>query len=213
VIREAFEEARRQRRNWLGPEHYLLAVLAEPSPATEAMAELGVTYDRLAPRLAEVRTVNGRRTRYFASRYVTTNPASHQVRGWATGFAAARGRESPSPEDWLLAVVYGDHGTTMSALHEFGVSAADVVDALRRRRVETPDFQPEEYRPWRGHRTVEVARSEWQAVVDVLGEKHPPGSEWRWGFNSRRDRPGRIQFMAEDGLDLESIVAEAAQKG
>jgi len=54
-----------------------------------------------------------------------------------------------------------------------------------------------------------VARSEWQAVVDLLCERHPPGSEWRWGFNSRRDRPGRVQFVAEDGIRLDAIVAEA----
>jgi hypothetical protein len=28
------------------------------------------------------------------------------------------------------------------------------------------------------------------------------------GFNSRKDRPGKIQFSAEDGIDLEAIVAE-----
>jgi hypothetical protein len=31
----------------------------------------------------------------------------------------------------------------------------------------------------------------------------------RWGFNSRRDRPGKIQFVAEDGIDIDAIVAEA----
>jgi hypothetical protein len=45
-------------------------------------------------------------------------------------------------------------------------------------------------------------------VADLLSEKHPPGSEWRWGFNSRKDRPGKIQFAAEDGIDLDAIVAE-----
>jgi hypothetical protein len=28
-------------------------------------------------------------------------------------------------------------------------------------------------------------------------------------FNSRKDRAGKIQFSAEDGIDLDAIVAEA----
>jgi hypothetical protein len=131
------------------------------------------------------------------------------VSGWAKGFAAASARERPTPEDWLLSIVYCGDGGVASALDNFGVSAAIVVDAIRRRGLKTPDFEPEEHRPWRGPRTTEVARSEWQAVVDLLNEKHPPGSAWRWGFNSRKDRPGRIQFAAEEGINLEAIVAEA----
>jgi hypothetical protein len=96
-----------------------------------------------------------------------------------------------------------------SILHELGVSGAVVVEALRGRGVKTPDFEPEVYRPWRGRREMEVARSEWRAVVGVLNAKHPPGSEWQWGFNSREDRPGKVQFSAEDGVDLDAIVTEA----
>lgn len=207
---KAADEARRVRQNWLGPEHYLLAVLAEPSIATETMAELGVTHDRLATKFGRImKTVNGRRIRYIESKGITTNPAAHGVSGWAKGFAAASGRERPTPEDWLLSIVYYDDSAVASALHDLGVAAAAVVDAIRRRGLKTPDFEPEEHRPWRGLRTTEVARSEWKAVVDVLNEKHPPGSEWRWGFNSRKDRPGKIQFVAEEGIDLEAIVADA----
>lgn len=206
---KAAEEARRLRQNWLGPEHYLLAVLAEPSIATETMAELGVAHDRLAIEFGRIKIINGRRVRYIESKGITTNPASHDVRGWAKGFAAACGRERPTPEDWLLSIVYRDHSVVGSALHHLGVSAAAVVDAIRRRGLKTPDFEPEEHRRWRGPRTTEVARSEWKAVVDVLNEKHPPGSEWRWGFDSRKDRPGKIQFAAEEGIDLEAVVAEA----
>jgi hypothetical protein len=36
----------RSNHGWVGPDHYLLALLAEPSPATEALAEPGVTDDR-----------------------------------------------------------------------------------------------------------------------------------------------------------------------
>jgi len=59
VLGKAFKEAGRLRQNWLGPEHYLLAVLAEPSVATDAMAAHGVTHERVAGVLARVKTVNG----------------------------------------------------------------------------------------------------------------------------------------------------------
>jgi ATP-dependent Clp protease ATP-binding subunit ClpA len=159
VLRKAFEEARHMRQNWLGPEHYLLAVLAAPSIATETMAELGVTHDPLQARLASImRTVNGRRIRYIESKGITTNPAAHGVSGWAKGFAAASGRERPTPEDWLLAIVYRDHGVVGSVLREFGVSATAAVDALRRRGLKTPDFEPQEHRSSHGRgRQVGVA--------------------------------------------------------
>lgn len=209
MLGKASNEARRLRQNWLGPEHYLLAVLAEPSIAREVMAELGLSYEGLTARLGSLRTVNGRRTRYIESKGVKTNPAAHDVSGWAKGFAAASGRTSPTPEDWILAIVYENHGVIGSVMHELSISAADVIGAARRRGVKTPDFEPEEYRPWRNPREVEVHKSEWQAVVDLLGRKHPPGSELQWGFNSRNDRPGKIQFLGEEGIDLEAIVAEA----
>ena len=209
MIAKAAEEARHLRQNWLGPEHLLLAVLAEPSIATEIMADLGVTHDGLAAQFGGMKTVNGRRIRYIESKGVQVNPAAHKVSGWARGFAAASGRERPTPEDWLLSIIYHDPDKVGAAVHGLGISAAAVVDAIRRREVKTPDFAPEEHQPWRGFSITEVARSEWKSVVDLLNEKHPAGSEWRWGFNSRKDRPGKIQFLAEEGIDLEAIVAEA----
>ena len=197
------------RQNWLGAEHYLLAVLAEPGVATEVMADLGVTHEGVAGQLARINTFKGRRIRYLESKGISTNPRAHDVSGWATGFAAAAGRKVPSREDWLLATLYEGGGIVSTVLRELGVSAAAVVHAMRQRGVRTPDFNPDVDRPWQGHHEVEVAKSEWEKVVDVLNEKIPQGSSLRWGFNSRRDRPGKIQFVAEDGIDLDAIVAEA----
>ena len=206
---KAAKEAILLRQNWLGAEHYLLAVLAEPGVATDVMVELGVTHEGVANQLARIKTVNGRRIRYLASKGITTNPRAHDVSGWANGFAAAAGRKKPSREDWLLAALYEGGGVVWTVLRELGVSAAAVVDVMRRRGIRTPDFNPDEDPPWRGHHEVEVAKSEWQDVVDILNEKVPPISGLRWGFNSRRDRPGKIQFAAEDGIDLDAMVAEA----
>lgn len=213
MLSQASKEAKLLRQNWLGAEHYLLAVLAEPSIATDAMAALGVTHDRVADQLARMKTVNGRRIRYFQSKGITANPRSHDVGGWANGFAAATGRHEPSPEDWLLATLYKGGGIVESVLRDLGTSTAVAVEMMRERGVRAPEFDPEEDPPWQGHREVEVARSEWHDVVDRLSKKHPLGSKLRWGFNSRRDRPGKVQFTAEDGIDLDGIVAEARAHG
>lgn len=201
-------QARALRQNWLGPEHYLLAVLAEPSLATDVMVGLGATHDAVASRLARLKTVNGRQIRYLESKGIRSNPRAHDVGGWAKGFAGALGRQDPSPEDWLLATLYEGGGIVGSVLDELGVSKAAIVGAMRSRGIKTPDFEPQEERPWQGRQEVEVDRSEWQPMADVLSERFPPGHKLRWGFNSRRDRRGKIQFVAEDGIDIEGIVAE-----
>lgn len=56
-----------------------------------------------------------------------------------------------------------------------------------------------------------VAAEELRPVVDLLGERHPPGSEWRWGFNWVGD-PRRGRISAETGIDLEAIVAEVRER-
>jgi hypothetical protein len=209
VVGAAAGEARRLGQEWVGPAHFLLAVLAEPGIASDAMAEVGITHERVFRQLGMWAEADARRVRYVESQGITTNPAAHDVSGWANGYAAACGRRQPTREDWLLAVLHGDSGLMGSLLQELGTSAPAAVDALRRRGVKTPEFDPAEDRPWKGAREVEVARSEWQTVVHILAEKHPPGSEPRWGFNSRRDRPGKIQFVAEEPIDLDAIVQEA----
>jgi ATP-dependent Clp protease ATP-binding subunit ClpA len=212
VLEKAAKEAIQLRQNWLGPEHYLLAVLAEPCVATEAAAELGVTHEGVAGQLARMNTINGRKIRYLKSQGITSNPRSHAVSGWANGFAAAAGSQKPTPEDWLLAAVYEGGAIVAGALRELGTSAAAVVELLRRRGVRTPDFLPDEELPWQGYREVEVDKSEWQKVVDILNDRVQPNSRLRWGFNSRRNRPGKIQFAAEGGIDLDAIVLEARSR-
>src|SRR6202521_6437085 len=137
------------------------------------MSELGVSHEGVARELARMKTVNGKRIRYVASKGITTNPRAHDVSGWANGFAAAAGRQEPSPEDWLLATLYEGGGVVWAVLRELGVSAAAVVDVMRRRGIRTPDFNPDEDPPWRGHNEAEAPKRECKEVVDVLNERVP----------------------------------------
>ena len=208
MLTAAAAEANRLRNNWLGPEHLLLAVLGGDSTASEVLGRLGLTHDAVAARLAAITTVNGRRIRYVRSKGVTLNPAAHQIHGWAQGFAAANGKAKPSPEDWLLSIVYSDSGVVSSLLSAMHVGSGAIVAALAEHGVRTPSYEPPAPRSWRGHQEVEVDKSEWQPLVEFLTEKHPPGSEWQWGFTSHPRRRARVKFVAEEGVNLLEAVDE-----
>jgi hypothetical protein len=63
-------------------------------------------------------------------------------------------------------------------------------------------------RGW-GHHRIEVTEAELQPVLDLLTRKHPPGSAWRWAFNWLPGEPRRAHVDAEEGIDLDRILAEA----
>jgi hypothetical protein len=205
--RDAAEQARQLDHGWTGPEHFLLAVLAEPGVASETLDGLGVTYDELRERL---RSRGADADLPGARNGVTLNPAAHRLAGWARGFAAAHGSRTPRPEHWLVALVHADDRAAM-ALHPFGVTAEAVTDALAARGVPVPSYPPPEHRQWRGIHHVYVADDERRPVVKVLLERHPPGSEWRWGFNWVGE-PRRCRITAEEGIDLDAVVAEVRDR-
>jgi ATP-dependent Clp protease ATP-binding subunit ClpA len=213
LTRQAFDQARWLDHGSVGLEHFLLALLAEPSAATEALAELDVTYDRFVDYIRnQVGTRTGRGRGTIPRRGLWgPNPAGHQFMGCAEGFAAAWGHRSPAPEHWLLAMMCGDN-MVASELHHFGVSPQAVLDALRRRGVRVPEVDPPSYRPWWGHHRIEVSEAELQPVIDLLTQKHPPGSAWRWGFNWLPGEPRRARVDSEKGVDLDATLAEARQR-
>jgi hypothetical protein len=55
-------------------------------------------------------------------------------------------------------------------------------------------------------------------VLDVLTERHPPGSEWRWGFNwlppdgPAEGAPRRARMDGEEGIDLAAALAAARER-
>lgn len=194
----------------MGVEHFLLALLATPNEASDALAGVGVTHERVRKHLRSL-VYDPDLPMLKARKGISTNPAAQRLVGWAFGFAAASGETKPRPEHWLIAMLHVDDRGAMW-LHPFGVSAQAVIDALSQRGVRVPEFVPVEFQPWRGSRHVYVSRKEVQPIVDVLSQNHPPGSEWKWGFNLV-GKPQRGRISAEEGIDLEGIVAQARAKG
>src|SRR5919197_3867618 len=208
---QAFEQARWLGHGWVGPEHFLLALLAESSVASEALAEFGVAYDELvelmrgfggdsAPRYDPAKGLAG------------PSPAGHQLMGRADGFAAAAGRDAPAPEHWLLAMIFTRDDTVPALLRRHGATVKALLDELRRRGVAVPDLDPPAYRPWRGHHRVELPEAELQPAVDLLTQKYPPGSAWRWGMNWLPGEERRPYLIAEEGIDLDAILAEVRRR-
>lgn len=208
MLSAAVAEARGVRQNWLGPEHYLLAILKANTVAAEMLAELGIDYWVARDHIRSIKSVNGRRLRYIEAKGTRTNPAAHEVSGWAEGFAAGRGLRKAAPEDWLLAIIYTDQGAVRSIFDARGVTGVQVVSALRARGVPVPDVEPEVEPEWKGVHTIDVPAIERQAVVDVLNARYPVKPGCRWGFNYWGAGRKTIRFLAEADVDLDGIVAE-----
>ena len=96
----------------------------------------------------------------------------------------------PEAEHFLLSMTYSEYAIA-PLLHRLGSSEQDLLEALARRGVRVPEVDPPLYRPWRGHQRIEVTEAELRPVLDVLTERHPPGSEWRRGFNWLPDGPAQ----------------------
>lgn len=209
-LQGAIVQARELDHGWVGPEHFLLALLAEPSVASEVLAGLGVTYARLRERLA---TLQPDPDIPFpkARRGMTVNPAANDLMGWADGFAAASGTSTPGREHWLIAFLYASDRGAMWLRDPFELSAKAVVDALATRGIRVPAFPPPEHEPCREGRTVYVPKEEVQPILDVLNENHPPETGWQWGFNLV-GRPRRGRIHAEVGIDLDAVVAQARER-
>jgi hypothetical protein len=127
------------------------------------------------------------------------------------GVGIGGGHRWPAPEHFLLAMVYEDDGVA-ARLHHLGASQPAILEALRRRGVRVPEVEPPHHRPWRGDRRVEVDEAELQPLIDLLIQQHPPGSEWRWGFNWLPGEPRRARVDAEEGIDLGEVLAQVRRQ-
>jgi hypothetical protein len=209
IMKAAFDEARQLNQGWVGPEHILLAILNEPNLASELLAALGVTHDRLKEHITTLRPdpdVGFPKARSDPG----MNPAAYGLMGWATGFAAAARISSPRSEHWLIAFLYASDRGAMW-LYPFGVTATAVTDALAARGIAVPEFPAPEHKPWRGGHMTYVSMKELQPIIDLLSEEHPPGSEWRWGFNTV-GKPQRGRVHAEEGIDLAAVITQARKR-
>jgi ATP-dependent Clp protease ATP-binding subunit ClpA len=212
----AGDVAQRLEHSWIGPEHVLLALFDAPSTATQALEELGVTREQVEEAARALGPSDPPPPPYDPEKGLYPNPAWYKLTGCAKGLALASGHHRPEPEHFLLSMIYSEDAIA-PLLHRLGSSQQDLLDALARRGVRVPEVDPPLYRPWRGHQRIEVTEAELEPVLDVLTERHPPGSEWRWGFNWLPDGPAegaprRARVDGEEGIDLDAALAAARER-
>jgi hypothetical protein len=213
---EPYRQAERLGHPWTGSDHALLALLARPSAASEILEGLGVTYDRLDELVTKSHEEHVKK--YFEKhpdqKGTRPTPDFYGVQGRAVAFAAVDGEARPRPEHWLLALVWDD-GSAASTLHVFGVSQAEILDRLRLHGVRVPPIDPPLFVPMRGERCIEIDPDEMEPMFQLLKERHPPGSEWRWGYNwtgEPDDSERRGLVMAEEGIDLDALLQEVRSR-
>jgi Clp amino terminal domain, pathogenicity island component len=211
----AGDAARRLEQSWIGSEHVLLALFDEPSVATEALEELGVTRELVEETVRGYSASDPPPPPYDPEQSLAPNPGWYKLTGCAKGLALASGRRQPGPEHLLLAMVYGEH-TVGPLLHQLGSGERALLDALARRGVPVPEVDPPTYRPLRGFHRIEVTEAELKPLLGVLIERYPPDSDQEWGFNWLPDPeaggPRRAWVGGEEGVDLDAALATARER-
>lgn len=158
-------------QSFLGPQHEVLAILSGPEedPARTALEAQGVTHDRLFDLLAG--TDSWPPSRPYDGP-IGTNPAWHDVMGWAKGFAAARGDRLTSA-DVLLGAVYSDSSIT-STLGLLGVIGEDLVGTLAQNGCPVPAMPPSPMRGVVSSKRAGFAREHLSAVLERLKKSTRP---------------------------------------
>lgn len=215
MSKAAFAEAKRLGHSWVGPEHGLLAILqGDPADAARrAVEEAGLDAERFERCYVErIERSDPKPKRNPERKGTSPNPAWYGVVGRAEGFASAFGTGEVRPVDLLLALLWDNR--EWLPVTELGIARETVVEALVRAGVTVPAVpMPERDRPFRNPIRVDFPMSALGGVVEQLQQRHPPGSELRWGIN--HDEAERAWVFAEEGIDLQAIVDQviAAQDG
>ena len=137
---------------------------------------------------------------------VTTNPRSLGCVKSAATFAIAEGADRVTDEHVLLALVY----TAPEVLHGVSADPDEIYDALVERGVPVPPTRPPSSATPHGpyNPLLYVRRDDLGVVLQVLGRKHPPGTE-HWGFNHSEHNRDESYIISEDAIDIEAIAREA----
>jgi hypothetical protein len=210
----ASQQARELGHHWFGGEHLLLALSQEPSIAREALAELGVTHERLREALQPAVGSEGSATREQPHPGGTLSSASfHDLSGCAVGLAAGLGAEQVRPEHVLLAVAWRPDRLAAQLLRSLGVEAQRLPAALADKGVVVPSVSPPSPRPevaWGPRVDVPVERLG-ELTHRLVAERLPRGTPF--GFN--HDGKGHAWVVAERGVDLaaevQAVLAELSE--
>jgi ATP-dependent Clp protease ATP-binding subunit ClpA len=132
---QAAKQAQRLGHGWIGPEHFVLALLTERSAAGESLRACGLDHESY------------RRTFEAASNYVRMRSANQpaggnqvvtadaqEVYARAEGIAAAQGNEAVAPQHVLLSLLWAQSSlVALTLLERLGASRERILDELEQR--------------------------------------------------------------------------------
>lgn len=208
ISRRAFAETQELGHRYCTDLHFLLALHKPPQPTVtaEALAALGLSYERVRDQIEEL---NPRPRRKWSG--AGSTPTFQLILGAAQGVAIGMGASSVSDEHVLLAFAYADQGGG-SRLESFGIDADEVVAELRARGIRVPQLQPPAaptpsgpLGPW-----VYFPKEAWSAVTQELAKAYPPGTA-HWGSNRSQWKRGYWWVAGEDHIPMEEIVRRAVK--
>jgi hypothetical protein len=208
---EAEREARKRGLGYVGTDLLLLGLARSTGIAAEVLGELGVTVEAVEvaiddlPRVRDAATVDHPRA----------TPRTERLLGVAQGLAIGTGERSTNAH-LLLALAYDRNGPHVGVLRTLGVARGMIVGRLAGRGVKVPPKPPPSDASAKSDQLV-LPRDQAEIVIQALvrGIKDDPlrfvdgEGEGRWGFNHVDDRPGYMRIVAEPGLGLNQIAAEA----
>jgi hypothetical protein len=203
LLKIGADEATRLGQHWMGPEHTLLGILrGDPDDvARRALEQAGVDASMVEGWLTRLDTGETEE-----KSGVTPNPRWYTIEGRAEGMAVALGAEEPGTVHFLLAVLWDQRRWNLTETP--GIEREAIVAALAELGVPLPAAPlPELERKLNLTQYVEFPRSRASGVLQLLAERHPPGSGPKFGFNYKDDETAWVR--AEDGIDLRGIVDEA----
>lgn len=203
LLKIGADEATRLGQHWMGPEHTLLGILrGDPEDvARRALEQTGVDAALVEGWITRMDTAGGEETSG-----VKPNPRWYTIEGRAEGMAAALGATEAGTVHFVLALLWDQRRWSLTEAP--GVSREAIVSALAQLGVTLPAGpMPELERERDFTLYVEFPRAMTSEVLQLLAERHPPGSGPTFGFNNKDDETAWVR--AEDGIDLQGIVAEA----
>jgi hypothetical protein len=191
--------------SWVGPDEFLLAILAldDHSVARAALEGCGIRRDEFADALKRsVDESDSPSDEVAEPSGMTLNPAGHELIGRAEGLAAGLGAPAVSDEHVLIAYLWDASSAELEVL--CGVTREAVMDRLRSLGVAVPSGHLPSSSVPRPQTKVFIPYSDHMRVVTALISRLPRDS--RFGFN--HDGRSRAWVVADWQIDLEAEVAE-----
>ena len=198
----AREEAARLGSSYVGPEHFLLALLRhdQETVAAHALRDSGADYEALSTAL--LRALSEQRNER-EQHGPTTNPVAHELVGRAEGIAAGVGADAVTAEHVLLGLLWSDREWSLTLA---GTTREAVYERLRASGVSLPGkLPPSRTRPSGPEQLVYFPQEQLRDVLARLPKLLPADAEWGWNL----DGAYRAWVRATGDFDLRERVSQA----